>query len=50
MGNASHPPRPELQTAARRETYDTLHLWTQIIGNIRRARSPWLNHSWHIDL
>jgi hypothetical protein len=36
--------------AAWRETYETLHLWTQIIGKIRLALSPWLNHSWHVAL
>jgi hypothetical protein len=41
---------PELSTAAWRDTYATLHLWTQIIGKIRLARSPWLNHSWHVTL
>jgi hypothetical protein len=41
---------PELPTAAWRQTYDTLHLWTQIVGKIRYARSPWLNHSWHVAL
>jgi hypothetical protein len=39
-----------LPTAAWRDTYETLHLWTQIIGKIRRARAPWLNHSWHVAL
>jgi hypothetical protein len=43
-------PWPELPTAAWRETYETLHLWTQIIGKIRVARTPWLNHSWHVAL
>jgi hypothetical protein len=43
-------PWPELPTAAWRETYETLHLWTQIIGKIRLARTPWLNHSWHVAL
>src|SRR5580704_16026151 len=41
---------PELPTAAWRETYDTLHLWTQIVGKIRYERAPWLNHSWHVAL
>ena len=41
---------PELPTAAWRETYATLHLWTQIVGKIRLAREPWLNHSWHVVL
>jgi len=39
-----------LPTAVWRETYDTLHLWTQIVGKIRLARTPWLNHSWHVTL
>jgi Family of unknown function (DUF5996) len=43
-------PWPELPTAEWRETYATLHLWTQIIGKIRTARTPWLNHSWHVVL
>jgi Family of unknown function (DUF5996) len=41
---------PELPTAAWRETYETLHLWTQIVGKIRLVRTPWLNHSWHVAL
>jgi hypothetical protein len=50
MSNASQVPWPELPTAAWSETYATLHLLTQIIGKIRLARSPWLNHSWHVAL
>ena len=50
MSNALPAPWPELPTAGWRETYDTLHLWTQIVGKIRYARSPWLNHSWHVAL
>src|SRR6266700_7907841 len=50
MNGASQAPWPELPTAAWRETYATLHLWTQIIGKIRLKRSPWLNHSWHVAL
>jgi Family of unknown function (DUF5996) len=49
----TEPPRaawPELPTAAWRESYATLHLWTQIAGKIRLVRSPWLNHSWHVTL
>ena len=41
---------PELPLAAWRETRDTLHLWTQVVGKIRLARTPWLNHSWHVAL
>ncbi|VTZ27289.1 conserved hypothetical protein [Methylocella tundrae] len=41
---------PELDYAAGRETYETLHLLTQIVGKIRLSRTPWLNHSWHVTL
>src|SRR5216683_3331008 len=50
MSTAPQIPWPELPTAAWRETYATLHLWTQIVGKIRLARAPWLNHSWHVTL
>jgi hypothetical protein len=41
---------PELPYAAWRATSETLQLWTQIVGKIRLARTPWLNHSWHVAL
>ncbi len=41
---------PELPLAAWRGTRDTLHLWTQVVGKIRLALTPWLNHSWHVAL
>lgn len=50
MSKAPQAPWPELPTAAWRETYATIHLWTQVIGKIRLVRTPWLNHSWHIAL
>jgi len=25
-------------------------LWAQIVGKIRLAQTPWLNHSWHVVL
>jgi hypothetical protein len=50
MSNASPAAWPELPLAGWRQTYETLHLWTQIVGKIRLARAPWLNHSWHITL
>jgi hypothetical protein len=31
-------------------TCKTLHLWTQVVGKIRLARTPWINHSWHVTL
>jgi hypothetical protein len=50
MSNSHGVPWPELPTAAWRETCETLQLWTQIAGKIRLARTPWLNHSWHVPL
>jgi hypothetical protein len=31
-------------------TAETLHMWTQIVGKIRLALTPWINHSWHVTL
>jgi hypothetical protein len=41
---------PELPYGAWKDTRDTLHLWTQIVGKIRLAQMPWQNHSWHVTL
>jgi hypothetical protein len=41
---------PALPLEAWSDTYATLHMWTQIVGKIRLALSPWLNHSWHVTL
>jgi hypothetical protein len=41
---------PELPYRAWKDTCATLHLWTQIVGKIRLAQTPWLNHSWHVVL
>jgi Family of unknown function (DUF5996) len=32
------------------DTYATLHRWTQVVGKVRLARTPWVNHSWHVPL
>ena len=39
---------PELDYAAAQPTLDTLQRWTQIVGKLRVALTPWLNHSWHV--
>ena len=41
---------PELPYEAWKDSYATLHLWSQIVGKIRMAQTPWLNHSWHVTL
>ena len=38
---------PEIPYGPWRETCAALHLYTQIVGKYRLARSPWINHSWH---
>lgn len=41
---------PALPLEAWQDTCETLHRWTQIVGKIRLAQGPWLNHSWHTTL
>lgn len=41
---------PELPFEPWKDTVATLHMWTQIVGKIRLAQSPWVNHSWHVTL
>jgi hypothetical protein len=43
-------PWPELPYAAGKDTYATVQLWAQMVGKIRLALTPWLNHSWHVTL
>ncbi|MBW8684711.1 DUF5996 family protein [Chitinophaga rhizophila] len=33
-----------------KDTLNTVHLWTQMVGKIRLRKMPWLNHSWHVTL
>jgi len=41
---------PDLAYAAWRDTLQTVHLWSQIVGKVRLTQTPWLNHSWHVPL
>ena len=41
---------PELDYAGWRDTRDTLHMWTQIVGKIRMALATPVNHWWHVPL
>ncbi len=41
---------PALPYDAWKDTYATLHMWTQIVGKIALALAPPLNHSWGIAL
>ncbi len=41
---------PSLPVSAWQDTYATLHLWTQIVGKIRLALAPPINHWWQVTL
>jgi hypothetical protein len=41
---------PVLSYEEGKATFDTLHMWTQIVGKIKLATLPWINHSWHVTL
>jgi hypothetical protein len=41
---------PDLPLAAWSDTCDTLQLWTQIVGKVRTALTPRINHWWNVTL
>lgn len=41
---------PALPLDAWRDTYSTLHMWTQIVGKIRLRLTPRVNHWWNVPL
>jgi hypothetical protein len=41
---------PPLAYSTLAETALTLQLWTQVVGKVALARTPWLNHAWHVTL
>ncbi len=41
---------PELPLEAWQDTYATLHMWTQIVGKVRLALTPNINHWWGVPL
>ena len=43
-------PWPAIPYEPWRETCSALHLYAQIVGKHRLARTPWVNHSWHATL
>jgi hypothetical protein len=38
---------PDIPLKPWQDTCSALHLYTQIVGKYRLARTPWINHSWH---
>ena len=41
---------PDLPLETWKDTYTTLHMWTQIVGKVRLALSPRINHWWEVPL
>jgi hypothetical protein len=41
---------PRLDYAEWKDTAATLQLWTQVVGKVRLALTPWLNHGWQVPL
>jgi hypothetical protein len=41
---------PALPLAEWKETYATLHMWTQIVGKVRLALTPLINQWWNVPL
>lgn len=41
---------PSLSFQEWKDTCATLHMWTQIVGKIRLAQTPWVNNSCHTNL
>jgi Family of unknown function (DUF5996) len=49
-GQSRADPWPSLPFEAWRDTCATLHMWTQVVGKIRMAHAPAVNHWWHVPL
>src|SRR3989442_698933 len=41
---------PALPLSEWQDTQATLHMWTQIVGKLRVAQTPWVTDSWHVPL
>ncbi len=41
---------PPLPLNEWKDTYDTLHMWTQVVGKVRLALTPKVNHWWNVPL
>ncbi len=37
---------PEIPYARFKDSGQSLHMWTQIVGKFRLLQTPWINHSW----
>src|SRR5579862_3968053 len=50
MVTGGAPRWPELTLSAWEDTRDTLQLWTQVVGKVRLALEPMVNHWWQVPL
>ncbi|MGI5324804.1 DUF5996 family protein [Actinomadura nitritigenes] len=50
MAEHRHEEWPRLRVADWTGTRETLHMWTQIVGKIRMAHAPLVNHWWQVTL
>lgn len=50
MRNVPQSHWPELSPERDHETFSVLHLAAQMLGKIRVANAPWVNHGWHVAL
>ena len=41
---------PALPFEEWRETYEALHMWTQVVGKVKLDKNPLVNHWWHVPL
>lgn len=41
---------PGLNYESWKDTLQTVHRWTQIVGKIRLSKTPWVNHAWNSTL
>jgi hypothetical protein len=50
MGSNAASQWPELPVVDWESTRDTLHMWTQVVGKVRLALEPMINHWWQTPL
>ena len=41
---------PSIPVAEWQDTRDTVHLWSQVVGKVRMANTPLVNHWWNTTL
>jgi hypothetical protein len=47
---STNSPWPDLPLSQWSETCETLHRWTQVVGKVRMALTPLVNHWWNVTL